>query len=576
MRANGHRAWCPAAAALLGFAALAATAVAAPRAGVGFDVVWKAAVDECFDGIGNPYPPVVDGQCAQGRPKRNDGYLFALTTTPDAVWYGTVANTACQVVGGALAAGGFSLMTPFQTDSLVCEFGQSQPAQHDPTVVAGAGDGRRPHVFEYRIATGEVVERTPADPIVDATGGFRAAGTVGNLVLFGGTVRGPEAAGISAGGITMLAFRADTGEFLGGRLFQEYGNIRDFITIDGVLYTGVGVRATGGGAVLRWIGDAASPFEFEVVGSLDTQPASFALHEGRLFATTWMNMRTYRTGGLYMSPVVSRIRGLRAADASGWTRVWGLEDYEPDFMNAISTTVGDVASFQGDLYWGSMQPPFMGALAHLQVMQSREPTDILAALVGADRRVSIYRGRNFGKPHQRLELLYGERYLPAFDPATQRWSLRPTGMGKPRFGRSGFGGFDNRYLWSLEVHEGALYFGTFDSSLLEHELLTAMPQLLAGLGMEIDLPESVLSTMLAVIAPALDNRMYTGADLWRMRMRTARALPVSLDGLRNTRNYGVRHLESRAGALWIGTANPFNLDPQGGPELIRMRTRPAR
>ena len=80
------------AAALLSWLAPSAPAAAQPD--YDFDVVWKAAVDECFDGIGNPYPPVVAGACPTGQPKRNAGYVFALTTTADSVWYATVANTA--------------------------------------------------------------------------------------------------------------------------------------------------------------------------------------------------------------------------------------------------------------------------------------------------------------------------------------------------------------------------------------------------------------------------------------------------------------------------------------------------
>ena len=67
----------------------------------------------------------------------------------------------------------------------------------------------------------------------------------------------------------MFAFKSD-GTSLGARTFSEYSNIRKWIAVDGVLYTAVGNTA-GGGSVLRWIGDDIDPFQFEIVGKLDTR-----------------------------------------------------------------------------------------------------------------------------------------------------------------------------------------------------------------------------------------------------------------------------------------------------------------
>jgi len=532
-------------------------------------VRWKAPVDECFDGVGNPYPPVVGGACQDGQPKRNAGYIFSLTTTEESVWYGTVANTACQVIGGALQAGGIAGLPAFFTDKLVCEFAESQEVVADPTL-DGAGDWRPPQIFQYDIATRTVTERTPtSDPLAEQAGGVRGAGTAGDLVLLGATVKGPEAAGTNSPGVILFAFHRD-GAYLGSRLFEQWGNVRDFITIDGVLYCGFAVSATGGGEVVRFTGDVATPFDYEVVGTLALQqPASFAHHEGRLFATTWGVRELFQAGALFMSPPIPP-GGLTPAEAAGWQKVWSFTEYEPSFVNLLASTIGDLESYQGDLYWGSMQPPFIGALGHLQLIRDPDLADIVLTLLAADRRFSVFRGRDFGTPEETVELLYGERYLPVFDRVAQQWTLEPNRMGvAPLFGPSGLGNFQNRYLWSLESAGNSLFLGTFDSKLLENELWQASPVLLEALGVELEIPRFLID----LLSAGLDNPVTTGADLWRFRSRNRAALPVSVNGLGNTRNYGVRQMEERNGAIYIGTANPFNLDPAGGPELIEIKLR---
>ncbi len=46
---------------------------------------------------------------------------------------------------------------------------------------------------------------------------------------------------------------------------------------------------------------------------------------------------------------------------------------------------------------------------------------------------------------------------------------------------------------------------------------------------------------------------------------------VVTDGLGNKFNWGARHLLSDGEYLWLGTANPFNLNPNGGWELWRAK-----
>jgi hypothetical protein len=59
-----------------------------------------------------------------------------------------------------------------------------------------------------------------------------------------------------------------------------------------------------------------------------------------------------------------------------------------------------------------------------------------------------------------------------------------------------------------------------------------------------------------------------GADLIRFSDDDVRA--ESVDGLGNNRNYGVRNMVTDGERLWIGTANPMNLDPKGGWERLQL------
>ena len=81
-------------------------------------VVAKAQPDECYNGIGNPYPS--GPPCSEGKPKVNQAYVWGLTQQGN-VWFGTAPNVLCLVIGGILGSAG----TPIEAPSFVCEFGES-------------------------------------------------------------------------------------------------------------------------------------------------------------------------------------------------------------------------------------------------------------------------------------------------------------------------------------------------------------------------------------------------------------------------------------------------------------------
>src|SRR5207248_11766045 len=62
--------------------------------------VAQATPDECFAGIGNPYPPIVGGTCPSGSiPKTNLTYTWGLTSTGGDVWIGTGPNIGSCLSG---------------------------------------------------------------------------------------------------------------------------------------------------------------------------------------------------------------------------------------------------------------------------------------------------------------------------------------------------------------------------------------------------------------------------------------------------------------------------------------------
>jgi len=72
-------------------------------------------------------------------------------------------------------------------------------------------------------------------------------------------------------------------------------------------------------------------------------------------------------------------------------------------------------------------------------------------------------------------------------------------------------------------------------------------------------------------------KFFDGADLHSFASIDLPALPVSLNGLGNYLNYGIRTMVADD-FLYLGTANPMNLEtdsdpnvPQGGWELYKLR-----
>lgn len=496
----------------------------------------KAAPDECFAGIGKPYPP--GPPCARGQAKVNQGYVWGMARAGGRVWFGTGANAQCLTSGSSLGE-----TTPVANDDFVCEYGESRLARSRPLVPDALGDARPPEVWVYDEQAGSLTEKTPQITGADRdrlrdTIGLRAAGSLDGVVLLAGPTLN--------GTLNMFAFDDASGRFLGSETLLRFSNARTFVVAEGGLYVGVGTGAGGsrGGAVLHWTGGRLRPFEFEQVGTLPTQAADLTVLDGRLYATTWAG--SGGDAGLWRSPELP----IPPRRAGQWTEVFDVGQYEPDPVVRGTYGLGGIAAFDGYVYWGSMHVPMQATIAHQRAYPPADEAARQAQARFTQRAAAIWRGRDLGTPDQKIELLYGERALPAYDPSAAAWSSVPTGF-VPSYGASGFGNAYNNYTWRMAVSGGTLYVGTMDWSYLFHLVLQAPPP-----------------------SPSL-----WGADLWAFADSQTPAAPVDTTGLGNYLNYGVRTLvPADDGGLVLGAANPMNLRtdraddvPEGGWELLRLR-----
>ncbi|GAA3732361.1 hypothetical protein GCM10022225_12990 [Plantactinospora mayteni] len=528
--------------------------------GIAPELLAKAAPDECFGG--SSPPPRAWAGCEDGQPKVNQSYVWGLAASGDNLWFGTAPNVQCLTIGTSLA-----VTAPIENDDYVCEYGESPQRSENPAIPPAGGDWRPPKIYVYNKPTRKMVDKTAAirgrsevdRQRLESTVGIRAAGSHQGVVLLGGP---------SILGLNLFAFDGTSGRYLGSTTLPAYGTIRNFLVADHALYAGVGMGIDGqaGGAVLRWAGSKRSPFAFSMVASLPQQVADLVVHKGRMFVTTWPSVaRSFdseHTAGVWMSPyLVDGSRGLTTADINAWKQVWNVSQYEPDPVVAATYGLGGLASYDGNLYWGTMHVPMKAAQAHTTRYAPESEAQNLLATKNTQRSASIFRASRFDKGKATADLLYGAAELPAFDPEANNgagdWQLKPTGY-KPRYGAAGFGSSYNNYTWKMLVAGGSLYIGTMDWSYLVKDLPVELRSAVeGGLG-------------------AVDPASY-GGDLWEFDGTNGPAKPVDTSGVGNYLNYGIRTMVVDGPAVYLGMANPMNLRtdrsddiPEGGWELIRL------
>jgi hypothetical protein len=520
-----------------------------------YKLLAKAQPDECFNGIGQPYP--AGPPCEVGQPKVDQSYVWGLTQVGSKVWFGTGANVQCFVTGATLGD-----VKPSINDDYVCEYGESQIVKQNPGMPASVGDQRPPEVMYYDTDANKLVDETAEINAgtsddqyrLKTTLGLRAGGSFNGVVLMAGPALGQA--------INLFAFDGETGAFLGSTSLTAYGNIRHFYVADGALYAGVGIGRNGdsGGAVLRWTGDKTNPFSFEDVGDLPAQAADLTFFEGHIFVSTWAHISPKSAGqyaGIWESPLLydGDNSGLTTDDADDWKQVWNATMYEPDPVVAATYGMGGLAAFDGYLYFGTMHVPMKATTVFQSVHPAPQGTQAYKDnIANTQRAISVFRGRYFGTSKAKVDLLYGATQLPTFDTTANggagAWVQKSTNY-TPLYGDSGFGNKFNNYEWIMTVAAGKLFVGTMDWSYLAKNLLP---------------PGSTF----------IDPAGY-GGDLYAFTSPNKPAEAVNTTGVGNYLNYGVRNMISKGNTLYLGMANPMNLRtsttdgfPLGGWELTAM------
>ncbi|HTW89909.1 MAG TPA: hypothetical protein VMD75_18080 [Candidatus Binataceae bacterium] len=529
----------------------------------------KAQPDECFVGIGSPenlYPATMP--CAQGIPKVNQGYIWGMTKAGQNLWYGTSANQLCTVIASIFVQAGVQ-PPPFESSNLVCEFSQSNYLVTHPTVPPALGDWRPPEILMMDRTTNAVSNVTPDDPLIQQTLGIRAAGASNDIVLLGGPVLAPF--GMPAPGINLFAFRNSTGKYLGSITLGQYADIRIFIQYQGVLYVGV-QNQDGSGSVLRWRGDGAHPFQFVEVGHVDNDAAYILVNRNRIFASTWggMSSPSHQLSGLWVSPQIP-VGGLTAPSASHWKEIWRVDDFEPDPVTAQTILGGALGSYNGFLYWGTMQVPMIGALANISAYpRIPTPADLIETVIGTVRPDTIFRCCSSSVSKPNIRLMYGDALLQVYNPM-QGWQTEQNKMNaQALFGPAGFGNPFNVYTWSMATYDNQLFVGTFDWSYVSSDLLDA---LMSALGIFDPTQIATIQTLFGQYLAA--SGATFGADLWRFKNNQG-AFAETQYGAGNYLNYGFRTMIADK-RLFVGTANPMNLATNpvdapllGGFELLGM------
>jgi hypothetical protein len=532
-----------------------------------YKLLAKAKVDECFNGIGVPYP--AGPPCAEGQAKVNQAYVWGLTKVGTDVWFGTGTNNNCLTSGATL-----DVIDPVLNADYVCEYGESQVVKNDAEIPPEIGDVRPPQVWLYDSRTKRNTNKSPeitrrgADDVyrLNHTIGLRAAGAYKDTVL----LAGPTAEGY----VNIFAFDARSHRYLGSTTFNEYGNVRTFLQYGDALYLGVGVGVNGmsGGAVLRWTGSTRTPFTFSVVASLPVQAADLTAYDGRIAATSWpaegSGASTDKMAGIWISPLLTDgSPGLNPEDSAGWTQVWNARKYEPDKVVAATYGMGGVASYGGYLWWGSMHVPMKSTKVHQKIYPQDTDEAAQAQVKNTQRATSIFRGKNLGTPEQKIELVYGAPQLPAYDPIAKTWAVQSTNY-TPLFGKSGFDNPYNNYTWRMTVTDGKLFVGTMDWSYIVQDIIGGGKQDAPTLAQE------RATSMANVAAP--DPAGY-GGDLWMFAGPEQPATAITRTGMGNYLNYGIRNMIVDGTGLYLGMANPMNLRtdltddvPEGGWELIHL------
>lgn len=522
-----------------------------------FECVAKAQPDEwytgTFDAEGNyvPGPYYAIGEQPDGvagREKVNQDYVWGMTKVNGLVYFSSSGNVLTLASLGLAGAPGARVTTVHAEEGAQSQY----PVGVSEDLMAYLGDWRPPEMHVYDTATDTYRNITPDDDLLDSTLGLRSAGAANGVVLFAG----PD---LTYQGMNLFAFNAETQAYLGSKHMAQYNDIRNWVTVGDRLYGGVAVTysTTGEGAVLMWTGSVRNPFSLTAIVRLDLNAANLAVHDNRLFVGTWpmsegslmgyLGYQSTATPGIWMSPEFTTDGRIRAG---AWSKVWEITDYEVDPVIAQSEGAGAMCSFDGYLYWGTMQVPGTGALAILDAYPDYS-ADMRTMMMQSNRSAAVFRCNDFDTDSPHVELLYGDSQLYTFIPPTDMslpgdWVLKDNNTGKALFGEAGFDNEANCYIWSMTVYNDRLYVGTLD----RNTLMASDSYVQYGGD--------------AAAIEATRTEMWMGADLWCLFPDTesgdpVRPFVVDKTGVGNPLNHGVRNMVVVNNSLFLGTANCSNL-----------------
>lgn len=237
--------------------------------------------------------------------------------------------------------------------------------------------------------------------------------------------------------------------------------------------------------------------DFPTLDQTNTNVLSFATLAGRLYAGT-----SNGTGFQVWRSIVGHPRG-----NSDWTKV-----VTGGAGSTANEWAGTMAVFDGAVYVGSMHVPGISGSNQLKGFDLVRiwPSGSWQLVIGDPRRIET----------------------PAGSPLVEPVSGRPSGMGSPL----------NLYCWSMAVHDGRLYLGTFD--------LTSM--------LEFSDPTGERVGPMLGLTPEQVQALYAGGGGDLYRTGDGRSWEtVTLNGLGDKYCYGFRNLVAAPGVLYLGLSNPF-------------------
>lgn len=534
------------------------------------DTIYQAPVDEAYYGLANEnnkYVPtglseqeIKEVESKGGLGKRNGTYVWGMGTYKDKLFWSTNNNYLCMQGYGNFIQPGVGDNEPYENKCWACEYGHSAYAKEaytegDPN--SKYADIRPPRMYSYDTKSGIVTDITPSIdeyPILKNCQGLRSCGVHNGVVFFGGPglYASDWDSKVSA---AFVAYDADSNRILGTSSLSDVDgckvvNVRRWRVINDVLYVTVGIThpITGKkiGALLRWYGDKNDPWNFHIVGLVDSEAAELAYFNNHIYIGTWDLV-----SAVHVSPEIPA-EGFTpvSLDSEMWPTVWTTAVAEPTATLGRSiTSIAGFHEWRNHLYWGVFCPNYYSLSKAQSTYGSLTSADALAYILGNYRTPSFWR---IDKDNN-YEMLYGDTENPkpiyGSDGKIEKWEIEPNGL-TAKWGRGGFGNIWTIYIWALQEYNNNLYIGTMDLSNLADA---------AGSELATDKGFAIVANLLTGL-----KRKDEGFELLRMTDEEEAPKYITKNGFNNAQQFGVRNLEVIDNKLMLGSASMSNLVSNGG------------